>query len=421
MTAKRKPAPSAGGSKSSGKPPSRPAPSDRILSSKISSSSPTPRPKPSSSSPKPAFTPQRPQAPVAPSLVSASSEMATRLAIVRSNWESIAGGVALASLFDALEQVTGQIDGVSQALSSVRARGYRFGREWETQLEAISGRWPQQHTQAIRLLEGERRVLQSAAQDVDNLLQRANRDAGLVSTAESRIAVLQSNINAAERRVRDTFDQTQQQAYSLQREIDKVQFLLDALDEASFDLLPDEHAIAACEAVWASDQEEPEGRLFLTDARLIFEQWQEVAKKKVLFITTEKELIQKKLWESPIGAVEELEAEDKKSFLRRQELLTLRFSERTRETPGDVTLQLKDTDNESWRALIRKAKTGQIDNERYGAPAPEQQLAATIEQEATTPPKELPTVCPNCSAPLPPIFKGMKQVACDYCGTIINI
>ncbi len=317
MTAKRKPAPAAGGSKSSGKPPSRPAPSDRILSSKISSSSPTPRPKPSSSSPKPAFTPQRPQAPVAPSLVSASSEMATRLAIVRSNWESIAGGVALASLFDALEQVTGQIDGVSQALSSVRARGYRFGREWETQLEAISGRWPQQHTQAIRLLEGERRVLQSAAQDVDNLLQRANRDAGLVSTAESRIAVLQSNINAAERRVRDTFDQTQQQAYSLQREIDKVQFLLDALDEASFDRLPDEHAIAACEAVWASDQEEPEGRLFLTDARLIFEQWQEVAKKKVLFITTEKELIQKKLWESPIGAVEELEAEDSRSFAAR--------------------------------------------------------------------------------------------------------
>ncbi len=54
------------------------------------------------------------------------------------------------------------------------------------------------------------------------------------------------------------------------------------------------------------------------------------------------------------------------------------------------------------------------------APRLEQQLAATIEL-ATTPPKELPTVCPNCSAPLPPIFKGMKQVVCDYCGTIINI
>mgnify|MGYP007050318664 CR=1 FL=1 len=235
------------------------------------------------------------------------------------------------------------------------------------------------------------------------------------------MAVLQSNINAADRRVRDTFDQTQQQTYLLKREIDKVQFLFDALDEASFDLLPDEHPIAACEAVWTSDQDEPEGRLFLTDARLIFEQRQEIAKKKVLFITTEKELIQKKLWESPIGAVEELEAEDKKSFLRRQELLTLRFSERTRETPGDVTLQLKNTDNESWRALIRKAKTGQINSERYGAPAPEQQLAATIEQETTTPPKDLPTVCPNCAASLPPIFKGMKQVVCDYCGTTVNI
>lgn len=421
MTAKRKPAPSAGGSKSSSKPPSRPAPSDRILSSKISSSSPAPKRKTSQGSPKPAFTPQRPQAPVAPVPVSTSSELATRLAVVRSNWERVAGGVALASLFDALEQVTGQLNGVSQALASVRARGYRFGRDWETQVEAISDRWPQQHTQAVRLLDSERRVLQSAAQDVDNLLQRASRDAGLVSTAESRIAVLQSNISAAERRVRDTFDQTQQQAYALQREIAKVQFMLDALDEASFDLLPDEHGIAACEATWVSDQDEPEGRLFVTDARLIFEQRQEVAKKKVLFITTEKELIQKKLWESPIGAVEELEAEDKKSFLRHQEMLTLRFSERTRETPGDVTLQLKGVDNESWRVLIRKAKTGQIDSDRYGAPAPEQQLAATIEQETTMPPKELPTVCPNCAAPLPPIFKGMNQVVCDYCGTTVNI
>ncbi|MCU0519248.1 MAG: hypothetical protein MUF84_00945 [Anaerolineae bacterium] len=327
----------------------------------------------------------------------------------------------MASLFDVLEQVTGNLNKVDRDLSSIRARGYRFGRDWETQVGLLGSRWPQQHAQAIRLLEDERRTLQGAARDVELLLQRANRDAGLVDTAESRVAALQSSINAAEWRVRGTFDGTQQEASALQREIDKAQFLLDALDNASFDLLPDEHGVAACEAVWTTDQATPEGYLFLTDARLIFEQRQEVAKKKVLFITTEKELIQKKLWESPIGAVEELEAEDKKSFLRRQELLTLRFSERTRETPSDVTLQLKGADNESWRTLIRRAKSGEIESERFGAAAPDQQLAATIEQEATTPAKPLPTVCPSCAAPLPAIFKGMKQVVCDYCGATVNI
>ncbi len=161
--------------------------------------------------------------------------------------------------------------------------------------------------------------------------------------------------------------------------------------------------------------------LFLTDARLVFEQRQEIAKKKVLFITTEKELIQQKLWESPIGAVDELETEDKKAFLSRQELLTLRFSERTRDLPSDVTLQLKGADNDAWRTMIRRAKSGQMDVERFGAPPPDESLAAEIEQETAAPAKELPTVCPNSNAPLPAVFKGMKQVSCDYCGTTVNI
>jgi hypothetical protein len=102
-------------------------------------------------------------------------------------------------------------------------------------------------------------------------------------------------------------------------------------------------------------------------------------------------------------------------------MLTLQFSERTRELPGDITLKLKNADNETWRSLIRRVKSGQIDGDRFGAPAPEEKLAAAVEQEASEPEKELPTVCPNCSAPLPAIFKGMNQVSCDYCGTTINL
>ncbi|MGC9346876.1 MAG: hypothetical protein ACP5JG_01955, partial [Anaerolineae bacterium] len=221
--------------------------------------------------------------------------------------------------------------------------------------------------------------------------------------------------------VRRTFDATWEQALTLKQELREVERLLEALDSAKFDLYPDEHAIAACEATWTSDAQEPEGMLFLTNARLIFEQREEVATKKILFVTTEKKLVQEKLWESPIGAVEELEAEDQRAFLRRKEMLTLRFSERTRETPGDITLRLKGTDNETWRSLIRRAKSGEIEAERFGTPSPGEQLAAQIEQESAEADKEIPTVCPNCNAPLPPIYKGMNQVVCDYCGSTINL
>ena len=127
------------------------------------------------------------------------------------------------------------------------------------------------------------------------------------------------------------------------------------------------------------------------------------------------------LWHSPIGAVDELESEDQKKFLKRKEMLTLRFSERTRDTPGDVTLQLVGADNETWTSLIRRTKSGQIDAERFGAPPPEEQLVAEIEAEVKESDEELPTQCPNCNAPLPQVFKGMKQLECDYCGAVVNI
>lgn len=351
----------------------------------------------------------------------AGDAQAQRLSVVHTNWQRVAGTLALASLFDVLDDVTGGLDSLSQELADVRARGYRFGRSWETQLGSLNDRWPQQRSQATRLLQNEQQTLQRAANDIDMLLQRAARNAGLIATAESRIRSLESNARSAESRVRQTFDATTQQADALQQEISEAQFVLDALDAASFELFPDEHAIAACRSTWTSDQQEPEGFLFLTDARLIFEQRQEIAKKKILFITTQKELIQEKLWEAPVGAVEELEAEDQKAFLKRKELLTLRFSERTREIPGDITLQLQGADNDTWRGLIRRAKSGQIDGDRFGAPAPDEQLSAQLEQETAETEKELPTICSNCNAPLPPVFKGMQQVTCDYCGTTINI
>lgn len=403
-----------GGSKSSGRSQSSSSRPERTLNSKVPRSSS--RPKSSSAVDKGSTT-----ASGTPAAVTPADNAAERLASVRTDWQRVAGALALTALFDSLENVSSSLDTLSSDLSDVRARGYRFGRRWETQLGSLRDEWPGQRARAMRLLQTEQHTLQRAANDVEALLSRAERDTGLISTAENRIRAVQSSVDGAQRRVRGIYDTTQSQASALRTEIARAQFTLDALDGASFELLPDEHGVAATEAIWTSDHQEPEGYLFLTDARLIFEQRQEVATKKVLFITTQKELIQEKLWESPIGAVEELEAEDKKAFLSRKEMLTLRFSERTRELPSDITLRLKGSDNETWRSLIRQAKSGQLDSDRFGAPAPEERLTETIEQEGAEPEKELPTVCPNCNAPLPPVFKGMRQVTCDYCGTVTNL
>ena len=344
-----------------------------------------------------------------------------RRASLRNRWDRVSTSIALTSALDAVENITARTQKMKQALSDVRSRGYQFGSDWESRATELSSIWSQSRQQALQVIQHQQQSLRQAAQSAQALLRRAETNDGLIDAAESRVDALEATVREAEQQIHQTYDAIEEQINGLESDIRQAQFLLDALDDASFDLLPDEHGIAACRAVWSSDPEEPEGLLFLTDARLIFEQKQEVAKKKFLFITTEKELVQRKLWESPIGAVEEMESEDKGAFLRRKQLLTLRFSERTRETPGDVVLELKGVDNETWRSLIKRAKTGEIEADRLGAPSPQEQLETEIAQESASPEKELPTACPTCNAPLPPIFKGMKQVTCEYCGTVINI
>jgi hypothetical protein len=419
--------PSSGGPKSGGKktPPSsspRPSGGDVNIRSRISRSAPEPasRPKPSGakvSRPVPAPTPS-------PATPSPADTRAQQLASARTRWERLAGMVALGALFDQLSSVTSEIDGLDNEIAKLRARGYRFGRTMEERAAILKSRWPQQKASANRLLQDQRSVLQNAANETQRLLGQAERNTGLLDTVDSRLWALENQISEAQRNVQGVFISTEQGVNALQGEMRQVRAMLDALDSASFDLLPDEHGVAVCKAQWVSDNQQPEGMLFLTDSRLIFEQREERVIKRKLF-SSEKELVQEKLWDTPVGAIAELQMDDKKSGLfglKRQELLTLSFVERTRELPSDATLHLKGgATNEAWLTLIRQVKSGQVAADLFGAPSPQELLAAQTEAEAAQPDAELPTRCPACNATLPPIYKGMKQVECQYCGTIVNI
>ncbi|MGC9395238.1 MAG: hypothetical protein ACP5J4_10320 [Anaerolineae bacterium] len=419
--------PSSGGPKRGGKKrrpsgsPKRPSGGAEIRS-RVSRSAPEPASKSKSSGAK-ASRPARSSTP-STTTSSQADTRAQQLADARSHWEKLAGLVTLGVLFNQLSSVNNEVDGLDNEIAELRARGYRFGRTMEERAVTLKSRWPEQKASANRLLQERRNVLQNAANETQRLLGQAERSTGSLDTVESRLRALENQINEAQRNVQGVFSSTEQEINELQGEMRQVRAMLDALDSASFELLPDEHGVAVCKAQWVSDNQQPEGMLFLTDSRLIFEQREERVIKRKLF-SSEKELVQEKLWDTPVGAIDELQMDDKKSGLfglRRKELLTLSFVERTRELPSDATLHLKGgATNEAWLTLIRQVKSGQIAGDLFGAPSPQEQLAAEAEAEATEPEAELPTRCPSCNAALPPIYKGMKQVECQYCGTIINI
>ena len=196
-------------------------------------------------------------------------------------------------------------------------------------------------------------------------------------------------------------------------------FMLDHVDEATFKLFPDENGVAACKAKWLSQKGEPEGILLLTDQRLIYEQVEEVAKKKVLFVTTEKELVRELAWDAPVGAVDKVSAEDKGGFVGFgvKELLTLNFNRDAKGVPDEVTLRFLDyADNEMWVGLVERVKSGQIESEKVVGAA-----EADASEMEDTPAIAAPTTCSSCGGKMPTFFKGMQRVECEFCGNVVTL
>lgn len=352
-------------------------------------------------------------------------ERQARLSTLSSNWSRVAGTAALTSVLDRMEDVGTRIHRLDERVQGLRARGYVFGRGWEDRVRTFKRQWPAQQRTATRSLQQERNLLSTSVDDVNQLIDRARRTPSLIDDAENRIWDFERQVSAAEQRVAGAFDQTQNELWGFETELRSVETMLDAFEEAQFQLFPEEHPVAATEAEWLAEGTEPiPGYLFLTDGRLLFEQRQKVVTKKFLFIATEKEKIQELLWQGPIGGIEVLETEDERGFLKaRKELLTLRME--GGDGPPQVALNLKGADNDEWARLLRRVREGQFEAERYDSAAPsaeavvEEQVAPV---EATTAAEvSVPTKCPSCGAQLPTIYKGMQQITCDYCGTVVPL
>ncbi|MGC9399639.1 MAG: hypothetical protein ACP5HM_10950 [Anaerolineae bacterium] len=340
---------------------------------------------------------------------------AERYERLRSMWVDIADQTTLGDLYNRIENVRNTIDELPEQICELRERGYVYGKEWETQAQALKTAWPAQARKARRYLQDQANRMAPLLKDIEELLDRARLSDSRMDRLEDRLTRVENWLRDADSQVRTLLTSLETDLQALRRQLEQAQYLLDALSDATFPLYPEEHGVAACEAIWTDGKDEPKGVLFLTNLRLIFEQREKIATKKVLFITTKSELVQEKRWEAPVGSVTAVEAEDKGKLLFTKELLHLQFAPDVREAPQEVTLRLKGEDNEAWREQVTQTKSGQIAAQRYTA---DKKVAAP---PAAPLPKEIPTVCPACGAQLPTFYRGMQELVCEYCGAKVRL
>lgn len=352
---------------------------------------------------------------------SPAEEREERFDSLRTRWKNLSNRVALGHLYDEIEDMGSEITGLAHCIQDLRQCGYVYSRGWEDRAEALRKSWPERERNARRIVKERVHDLKDMVEDIDELCDRKRLSDSSLDQLDHQLDRIESRLNGAESDVRGAFDTFGEQLAELRAEFEMCEYMLTAINEASFKLYPDERGVAACEATWVSDREEPKGVLFLTNGRLVFEQREKKALKKVLFITTKSETIQKQLWETPVGAIADIEAEDKKKFLGRKELLHLSFRERTRELPGDVTLHLHNATNEAWMELLKRVQSSEIEMERYDVVAASGTQGPVAATTPAMPAAAIPTKCPSCGGQLPTVYKGMQEITCDYCGTVIRL
>ena len=326
----------------------------------------------------------------------------------------------LADLRDALEDLDAAVSRLPGKLSQARARGYVFKSYLEDQIGAVQERWNSTRQNAQREISRRVRDLEDDLHRAEEAVRGLRRYRGRsLSVAQSALNRVDSRLSSAERRVeaandsvKGMFDAVESDVEQITAEVDGCVELLDLMDGASFGFQPREAGVAAVKARWLKDRrkEGPRGILFLTDRRLIFEQREKVAKKKVLFIKVSSELVQEMLWEAPIGTLVEFKASEKRrALVLKRELLTLVCKQPA--TVKEALLELS-ADSDAWRALINRVVTGDMNKERV-----DREEAAVKE-----PVIEVPSKCPTCGAGLDiQVVRGMMAVECPYCGTNIPL
>jgi hypothetical protein len=318
-----------------------------------------------------------------------------------------------------LNRARDQMGDIESALSmlpaeveAVRTRGYAFRSFLDRKAEVLTEQWAELRDSVAQEIERQTRDLERDAAAAESALRQAaaSGSSAQIRRASTTIDTLEHKVSAAQSAVEAMYQNIQTNIHQCRSQVQEITWLLDQVDEASFDVYPAEDPVLAVRAQYMeSEKDGPEGVLFLTDERLVFEQKEEVATKKVLFIATEKETVQETVFAVTVGHIEEVNTSEK-GFLGRKQLLDIKFAPEA--DLSGATLRLIGADNEEWAALIGRVRSSEIDNER----------ARPKDQAAVDAARKAPTKCPTCGATLDvEIVRGMREIKCPYCGSIVRL
>ncbi|MCJ7585919.1 MAG: hypothetical protein MUO30_14275 [Anaerolineales bacterium] len=350
---------------------------------------------------------------------SPAQQIADEIRALQNKVNSLQDGVRLAKVRDAVEDMQTKVSSQPQRIMTARGRGYFFEKDLEAQAQSFVDSWAMLYPNLQSQINLQSTALMNALRPIEMQMPQLTASAynpaaarGTLNTMQSAVSQLESKVSAAERTINGMYDQFDRQVSEFVRHMDQVEYTLTQLAEATFRLLPTEGALMAVKAVWCKTGKEqkgdPEGVLYLTDQRLIFEQKEEIVTKKVLFIATEKQKVQGLQLEAPVALVDNVQT-SKAGLLKNEDHIEIRFASGAPVQSAHFHIW---QDCAAWQGLINRAKSKDFDQGR----------AVAIDQAEVEKVKAAPTQCPACGGAITQqVLRGQDTIKCEFCGNVMRL
>ena len=298
-------------------------------------------------------------------VASAAPEISSEVGYLQSSLDDLQSRANMTDVRADVTNLDANLNHALNLLESARDKKFMYQADLEDIAYDAMSRWQAIREDVEANIERQASLSNRTLQPVGNSIQRLNSVLSNASRAQNVLgsvqAEVQSALNAigdAESTIEGSYQDIESKTYQLTSRLTQIHWAITQRDEASFEFIKDEDLFMAVKARWDQEgKDDPEGVLFLTNKRLIFERKEKIATKKVLFVTTSSELVQEVMGSKPLNEVKDIKAQSKGLF-GHQDFLEVDFGGQK------IPFHLDGQNSEEWAVWIKDAKSGKIEDQR---------------------------------------------------------
>lgn len=341
------------------------------------------------------------------------SDAASTFSTLQSKFSQFADAVRMSNINREISNIGASVAKLPVEIKKVRSRGYAFSSWLETKAEVFQNHWEVVQQRVHHAIHNETDDLKKDYAEaehriakVEKLQSSPDKLEKFLPEVESVIEHLENKIEAAQHRIKEIYATLSQDVSQTTHHLSKLNWYCDLKDEASFDFLAGEALFLAADAEWNDGKDKPDGILYLTDQRLIFEQKEKTGKTLGLFGGKK---VQEVEWAIPLHQIDGVQAK-KKGMLGGIDLL--HFTLGSGAPYAKITVEVKGgVDCKFWAKQVQRMIRGETKDER----------AIDADPELIEKLRKAPSECHVCGGTLPMLVAGQNQIACPYCGSTIRV